>query len=415
MTRNARFVSRTLLLPLLLVALTGTAGFAKPSVAILGIEVIDKQGMASQKDTQVAQELTAALRARARSGGPYALAANGDRELIDQKLIKNCDDERPVCMAAIGTDLGADFLLYGRIEKSMATYNISVVLLDVKRKVKDKTYTDAIPFSESNGVALQTRAKNLYSVLTGQAETCTILVKISGGPDRATIFLNDGVAASGTVSNHIGQVPNLSVGRYKVAIEAPGFRRWQRSDVTCAAGQTAVVTADVTHGDATGPGTGGVGSGSDVSTSLETPEAKNDRPASPHSPWRSAAIGGAIATGVLTTGFGVSWGLLASTGGSKKPGAGPFEYGGNCSANASGDTTGPGLCSSGHGLKVMTFITGIAAGVGFGFTVFALIKAVSTPERAEHAAAKHRASQSTLAVTPVVGPNGAGASLQFDW
>ncbi len=407
---RSRLAFRTLIVPLLFVGLAGSTAVAKPSVAILGIEVIDKQGMSSSKDTQVAQELTNGLRARAKSGGPYALAVGGDKELIDLKLIRNCEDERPACMAVIGADLGADFLLYGKLEKTVAAYSVSVVLLDVKRKARDKTYTEAIPISESTGAALQARTKKLYAALTGQTENCAIVVKVAG-PDRATLFLDDDVSPAAAATNGTGQLQNVPVGRHQVAVEAPGFQRWERKDVTCAAGQTAVVNAELRPGS--GSGAGGVGTaGSEAKGGAQ---AASDRSGSSRSSWRKAAIGGAVATGILATGFGVSWGLLASTGASKKPGAGPFEYGGNCSTNEAGNSVGPGLCSSGRGLRIATFATGIAAGVGFAFTVFALIKTVSAPDPAERAATTRRAPESTLAITPVLGPDTAGASLQFAW
>lgn len=404
MTRVARLAYRTLLL-LLFVGLPANAAAAKPSIAILGLEVIDRQGIASSKDTQVAQELTAALRARAKSGGPYVLASGGDKELIDQKLIKNCVDERTACMALIGADLGAEFLLYGRIERSTGSYNVSVVLLDVRRKAKEKTFSDAIPAAEASGTILQSRAKHIYSVLTGQAETCTISVKTPGGPERAMIFLNDDNQGSGTMTNNAGEVPNLAAGRYKVTIVAPDFHRWEKPDVTCTAGQTTVVNADMHHLSA-GDDHGALPSG-DAHAAKSQPKSSG---------WRRVAIGSGIATGVFAAGFGVSWGLLASTGASKKPGAGPFEYGGKCVTDAAGRNTGPGLCSSGGTLRVMTFVSGIAAAAGFGFTVFALIKAVSEPEHHEPSAvATHRARTSAISVAPVVGLDNVGASVQLNW
>lgn len=404
MTRAARLAYRTLL-PLMLVGLVATAASAKPSIAILGIEVIDKQGMASPKDTQVAQELTAALRSRAKTGGPYALASGGDKELIDQKLIKNCLDERTACMAVIGADLGADFLLYGRIERSSGAYNVSVVLLDVKRKAREKTYTDAIPAAEASGTTLQTRAKHIYSLLTGQAETCTISVKTPGGPDRAMIFLNEDNQGSGTIANHAGEVPNLAAGRYKVTIVAPDFHRWEKTDVTCTAGQTTSVSADMHR----------LSSSEDHPAPPASEAVVVAKAESRSSPWRKAAIGGAVATGVFAAGFGVSWGLLASTGASKKPGAGPFEYGGKCTTDAAGRSTGPGLCSSGSTLRITTYVSGIAAVAGFGFTVFALIKAVSEPERHEAVAAGNRNATRAFSIAPVFGLDHVGASAQLSW
>lgn len=410
MTRAVRLAYRTLL-PLLLVGFAATAASAKPSIAILGLEVIDKQGIASSKETQLAQELTAALRARARSGGPYVLAKGGDKELIDLKLIKNCLDERTACMASIGADLGADFLLYGRIERSTGAYSVSVVLLDVRRKEREKNYSDSIPASEASGTILQSRAKRIYAILTGQAETCTISVKTPGGPDRAMIFLNDENQGSGTITNNTGEVPNLAAGRYKVTVVAPDFQRWEKTDVTCTAGKTTSVSADMQRLS--------TGDDQNASSVVGSPSPSKVRPR--RSAWRRVAIGSAIATGVVTAGFGVSWGLLASTGASKKPGAGPFEYGGKCSTDASGGTTGPGLCSSGSTLRVMTYVSGVAAAAGFGFTVFALIKAVSEPDRPEHpehndaTAGAHGSTSSGFAIAPVLGIDHVGASAQLRW
>src|SRR5262249_23761258 len=147
---------RLLCLSLLLVGLGASAALAKPSVAILGLEVIDKSGTPTSADTQVASELTQGLRARAKAGtGPYTIAPGSDKELSDEKLLKNCDDERKECMAAIGNELQSEFLLYGRIEKSGGAYTVTITLLDVKKKVKEKTSIETIPLADAAGAALQ--------------------------------------------------------------------------------------------------------------------------------------------------------------------------------------------------------------------------------------------------------------------
>src|SRR5215212_5659983 len=100
---------------LVLAAWCGVAA-AKPKIAILGLEVVVSGAKADPKDTQHAALLTEALRQRSRSGaGTFELAPNSNRELIDEKLAGNCDTEALVCMAPIGINLGADYLLYGRI------------------------------------------------------------------------------------------------------------------------------------------------------------------------------------------------------------------------------------------------------------------------------------------------------------
>src|SRR5574338_163303 len=94
-------------LALLLVGLGGSAAFAgKPSIAVLGLEVIDQNGTPTAADTQAAKELSDGLRARAKAGtGPYQLAPGSDKELIDQKLLNNCDSEAAACMSAIGNQI----------------------------------------------------------------------------------------------------------------------------------------------------------------------------------------------------------------------------------------------------------------------------------------------------------------------
>src|SRR4051812_36981721 len=99
-------MTRALLLIFVALLILGSAAFAgnKPKIAVLGIEVVG--GEVTTADAQIAKELTEALRGRAKVGtGPYEMAPGSDKELIDEKLLKNCDTEAPACMASIGGDL----------------------------------------------------------------------------------------------------------------------------------------------------------------------------------------------------------------------------------------------------------------------------------------------------------------------
>jgi hypothetical protein len=133
-------------------------------IAILGLEVV---GTINEVTVRVARDLTAALRARAASG-PYAIAPNSDKELIDEKLMHNCDDERKECMAKIGRKLNADHLLYGRIEprsQGGATgYQVSLRLLDVNNG-NVTSATDFIPAAESSGEQLADRGRRGFEHL----------------------------------------------------------------------------------------------------------------------------------------------------------------------------------------------------------------------------------------------------------
>jgi hypothetical protein len=76
-----RILGTLITLAILLVASPAFAG--KPSIAILGLEIVD-DGSMDAKATQFSEALTEALRQRARAGtGPYALAPGSDKNLIE--------------------------------------------------------------------------------------------------------------------------------------------------------------------------------------------------------------------------------------------------------------------------------------------------------------------------------------------
>jgi len=224
---------------LALVSGSGKAWAApKPSIAILGLEVYDNGSGIDPETTKAAKELTAALRDRAKTGtGPYAPAQGGDKELIDEKLLNNCDTEAPVCMAAIGTELAADLLMYGKIEKSsqnaQPTYKVSIKLLYVSRKQLASSTVETLPLVESTGVRAQTHAKNWYSKLVGVTTGGTVVVKAN--IDRGTVLIDDeakGNLASGTLT--LSGVPE---GRHTLAIEAKDYQRYETS-ITVRTGET---------------------------------------------------------------------------------------------------------------------------------------------------------------------------------
>jgi hypothetical protein len=204
----------------------GNALAGKPLIAVLGLEIGDGGGTPTKQDTDVAKQLTEGLRSRAKAGsGPYQIAGNSDKELIDEKLLKNCDTEAAACMSQIGGDLGADILMYGKIEKSGRTYTVTMKLLDVHRRAVEKSSNDPIPFSQATNEAdLQRWAKTIYAKLTGQTSSGQILVKVSNA-ERGTILVNGEEKAN--ITNGLGQVSGLEEGKYKLAVESEGFHRWE--------------------------------------------------------------------------------------------------------------------------------------------------------------------------------------------
>src|SRR4051794_13754050 len=133
---------------LLLLSMGATAWAGKPQIAILGLEIDVNSGV-DPETTKVAKDLTAALRERTKAGaGPYAPSTSGDKELIDEKLLKNCDSEAKDCMAEIGRDLNAEVLMYGKLEKSGNTYKVSIKLLNVPKKQLLNSIVETIPVGQ---------------------------------------------------------------------------------------------------------------------------------------------------------------------------------------------------------------------------------------------------------------------------
>ena len=225
----------TWLAALFLIALTSSSALAnKPTVAILGLEVVDPSGIDSQT-TSVARDLTEGLRSRAKAGtGPYQLAIGSDKELIDEKLIHNCDSEAIACMAEIGKNLGANFLIYGRLEKRPDGYAVTINLLNVDKKKMEKAKSPLV-IAQKDTAAIAAAAKKAYNDLTGTTEFGTLV--ITANAQRGTVLLDD--APKGNLNSGTITLTGLNEGRYRLAIEADGYQRSEELVVTIRSGETA--------------------------------------------------------------------------------------------------------------------------------------------------------------------------------
>jgi hypothetical protein len=222
---------------LLLTALVSSPAFAgKPTVAVLGLEVVDPTGQIDQATTAVARDLTDALRSRAKiPSNPYAFQPGSEKELIDEKLIKNCDNEGLSCMAQIGKDLGADFLVYGKFEKKPDGYVVTINLLNVAKKKFEKSRSPlTIPHgSAKDPTAIGNAATKAYNDLVGVIANGTLIVRSNA--DRGMILLDNdpkGSLASGTLTL------SLPEGPYRLVVEADGFERSTETKVTIRSGET---------------------------------------------------------------------------------------------------------------------------------------------------------------------------------
>jgi hypothetical protein len=408
-------MKRALTLTCLALLAAGGSAWARPSIAVLGLEVADPGGTPTPADTQVAKDLTEGLRARAKAGtGAYSLAPGSEKELIDLKLLNNCDSAAPSCMAVIGQNLGADFLMYGKIEKEKTgkAYMVVINLLDVKKKFVEHSSNDLIPLAQASGPSLSSWAKNIYGKLTGQQSSGLLVVKLSNA-DRGTILIDGD--AKGNITNGVGQVSGLDEGKYKLAVESEGFRRFEQ-DITVRAGETQNIPVklekaeggtDIGPGVGVGPGGGGPigGGGIDVGNG------------NGHPGWRKVFYS-SVAVGVIGGAVWVyGWHTVNdatdrvhalggySTDMTKCDKANPV-----CTAAIKHENDRGDL---GHSL---TLGGGIATGVAGAVAIVALYEGFIAKKgnSAEHAMG-HRQHRDRFVVTPILSPSGGGATLQLTW
>jgi peptidoglycan-synthase activator LpoB/PEGA domain-containing protein len=238
-------MARALLWPFVILGLvaTGAVAQAKPKVAVLGLEALQGKTAIDTQTTVVAHDITEALRARAKSGtGTLTLAPGADKELLDEKITHACDDESVDCMTAIGKALGADFLMYGNIEKiddkdaTKRGYRVNLKMLNVVKKGgAAQNVSDFIPLANANDDNIKTWSKRAYSKLTGQDTTGTLIVRAN--VDRGTVLI-DGVPKT-TLTSGMATIP-LEEGSYrKLAIEAEGYKLWEADEtITIRPGET---------------------------------------------------------------------------------------------------------------------------------------------------------------------------------
>jgi hypothetical protein len=411
---------------LLLLGWSSRAGAGgKPPIAILGLEVYDNGSGIDPETTKAAKELTLALRDRAKAGtGPYTPVPGGDKELIDEKLLNNCDSEAPTCMAAIGAELGAEVLMYGKIEKSgspgQVIYKVSIKLLNVNRKQLSSSTVETLPLAESTGVRAQTHAKAWYAKLAGAGSGGTVQVKAN--IDRGTVMLDDdlkGNLASGTLS-----IPGVAEGRHTLAIEAKDYQRYETS-ITVRNGETLSHTATLV--EMSRKPSGPTGDPISVEGTVTATHSRSNV-------WKPIFYGTAVLeAGAL--GFTIfEWnagktnaGKISKTGSflttvGKTGADGKFVDESQCSGDSKVDAFDKNdvdlkhfkdACKNYTNTKIGWVVSGVVGVAVIGSFVMAFLRD-SHPTETKMAGRGHK-KRRELAITPIVTPDGGGATLQFDW
>ncbi len=425
-------------LSLALIAGVARAAHAKPTIAILGLEVVDNGGGVDEKSTKLAKDLTEALRARAKVGtGPFTLAPGSDKDLLEMKLLSGCDNEATGCMAAMGTELASDKLLYGKVEKQTAGYQVTLRMLDVSSKSNEKTTTDIIPSSESTGSDLTRWGKQLYNRLSGATDQGSLLVKAN--VDRGTIYVDKQV--KGSLVGGSARISGLSEGSHDIAIEAEGKLRYE-AKVSITGGDETTHNADLESntiavkpggGSASGSGagsddhvTGEVG-GSNLSTSGSVSQEEHPGRTARALFWTSLVVTAASATGMTITGLQVrgplredkesairSW-QTANAGRDDLSGsdacspAATLAAGGDQLAAAVDNACGAGkrraLVAN---VLIGTTIIGAAATIVFYYKGY-------VGHSSEKQVAGRKKQRPTVVFAPEVSPNQVGAALRIDF
>lgn len=398
----------------LLVA-TSALAQSKPPVAVLGLEVIDGGTGIDPQTTEIAKTLTQALRDRTRlPNSPYRLAPNSEKGLLELKLLSSCADEARNCMAAIGRDLGAQWLIFGKVEKRDTGYQVTLKLLNVETMAMDRVTTELIPFADNNGPAITNKwSRALFNRLTGIPEQGNLAIQAN--VSRGRVFV-DGQMAT-TLRQGRARIHGLAEGKHPVAIEAEGHDRYETT-VEIAAGETVELDAQLQSAAVTGPGDQVAGGGS---SSGET-----ERPGGLS---RTLFWTTAVATGISGTAWLVSGYQYSINYKNKKEEAIEAYQQANPALNENDackdarDTGGAELrpvinaCDQGQSWATRTTIFGITAGVLAAAAGYFYYDGYIKAGRAERRTARKKKSGETTVelLPPTITPNyfGAGVKIEF--
>jgi hypothetical protein len=211
-----------------------TAARAEPKLAVLGLEVVDQgSGSIDGKSSAFAKALTKELRAQAGRSKQVELAAGANKDLLELKLLSDCSDEGRRCMAQIGKELGADLLLYGKVEKQQDGFQVSLKLLETASAKMNKTTSDLVPYGEAKGAGVVSWAGTLYARLTGAPELGALAIKVNNA-ETGKVFV-DGEQA-GELEGSTARITGLTEGVHRITILSDGKARYDQ-EVTITSGR----------------------------------------------------------------------------------------------------------------------------------------------------------------------------------
>lgn len=413
MFRRLPLVAITLLA---LGALGSAEALAKPKIAVLGLEVLNPGGGTLDPQTAVvAKEITEALRGRARPGsGKYELAPNSDKELVDEKLMNSCDTELPACMAPIGASVGASMMIYGRIHKEATNYVVDLVLLNITTKAHERNLKNQLlaVADATDNVKVGAWAKKEYGKLVDEASVGTAIVEVSNeGVEGGTVKV-DG-EEKGTIQSGRLPIPNLPEGKHRLVIEVGGYQRFEK-DITVSPNDRTEVPVTLVK-DASVP-------------DWRKREISGTTSESSHQNiWRGMFVGGTLVAAIGGAYWGYSWNKMRNSASSITQQAIIDGVPTTSFSDADCNKAGHGSFWTDAGQQKAfndachyhtQTIYGIAGfGVGAVIMIGTFYSAWIKPQsdEAPKAASRDKARKAQFAFTPIIAPNGGGATLRIDW
>jgi hypothetical protein len=388
-------------LALVLIAAGSSSALAKTKLAILGLEVTASSGGKIDEEVgKVAKDFTAALRKRVDTGSTnYQLVKDGEKELVDEKLMNGCENEKAECMAQIGAGLGADVLIFGKIEKTAGKgYQVSLKLLRVNGK-SIESWSETINARETGAADLARIAKKGFAALTHENSDGWLVVKTN--VDRGTILINGNEV--GTLSSGRARINDLPEGRHTLAIEPAEGTKYQRHEekISITAGKP--TERDISLKEM-GPL---IDCDPKVSIDCGGTIGSGGKKGGGKGLWKGVMIGG-IVVAAASGGFAfVNFRKirdqedLAQTNG----------------LDCDGDDEREKICVEGDSAALRANIGWVGVGVG---SVAALVGVYmitrdSSETTSPTSTVGRQRTRKRFAVTPIIAPNGGGATVRIDW
>jgi hypothetical protein len=193
-----------------------TAYAEKPTVAVLG--VIPKDASLVKSTRAFDDALRTVANAKA---SPYRVKGT-TRQVADAIRTAECSVIEPTCAVKLGAALGADFAIAGELEKRGEHVELKMIVVDVAKKQKVRSLRDVVGGSSD----MRKLALKSFDKLTGVEEMGELAIVASA--KRGEIYVNDELFAALFDGRATLQLP---VGRYRIAIAAPGKRRYEENVV----------------------------------------------------------------------------------------------------------------------------------------------------------------------------------------